>query len=845
MSSLPERRQRWLISLGLVLACADPAARVTLDPIGAPGDPQSAASVGEAQEADFRALVAGSRRPVEVEFEGGFPRSLRGSFAATGASPAARAASFLRDHAAFYRQRDPELTLHLTGQAGDAVVLHQRYRGLRVIGAELTVLAAGDRIVATVGALATDLMLGVAPAIAPNQAVEAVSRAAGVAARAAIPPELAVDDPAVAGRPGGPRLVWQIQIGVRRGLVDARTGEVLQVARIDETAFDLDVRDADGDDPLCGYEPYTTFTQAATEAGVKPSHAGDGEANAAFDGFSAAWTFYQSIAGQDSYDDAGALLRVFIHFAFDDLDGSSANGRWNPACPRFDFSDDFVADDLIVHELTHAIVDHGAAGGPDDSSVQGNAVDEHFSDVMAAMADPDWLLGEDSGQGAIRSLLHPDDFGDPAHMADYSSAGGEAHALAGIPNRAAAIMTDGDGAWMVDPLGRTKVRRLYFDAMRAVPSGVTFSSLCDLVVGQAAAYIEAGKHGFVADDLCSIRRSFRAVGIGQGCEGDPGLDDDSIPPAEDNCPLHLNPGQEDADGDGIGDVCDPDDDDDGAPECLPPGLNGCDNCPGKANPDQTDGDFDGKGKACDPDEDDDHDNDGVLNVEDNCPFDHNPQQENVDPMNDDEGDACDPDMDGDGWSNDDDNCWLPNPDQADGDDDLLGDPCDPCPDDPNPGAAIGYYELPGGGLHFYVVDDDSDGDGVPDACDQSFQIGGRASGWGLDVDGARRDVALTGTAGQVFSTALVPCRSRCPEEADPRRRITLAVDGLGSSARAAVVDDLGHATAMTRLDGARVTTDFRAAPGRRYRLQITLSPDHPGTPERGSVTATARLEEDR
>lgn len=192
-------------------------------------------------------------------------------------------------------------------------------------------------------------------------------------------------------------------------------------------------------------------------------------------------------------------------------------------------------------------------------------------------------------------------------------------------------------------------------------------------------------------------------GLGDLCDEDD--DGDGYGDVIDNCPIASNPDQEDTNGNGVGDVCDDDDDGDGF-------ANDEDNCPAVFN-DQADLDEDGLGDLCD----DDTDGDEVLDATDNCLDVSNPDQEDLD--GDGFGDACDdfddriPDTDEDGIIDETDNCVaMNNPDQVDLDGDGIGDACDDdvdgdevtddydnCPIDSNPDQ------------------EDLDGDGVGDACD--------------------------------------------------------------------------------------------------------------------------------
>ncbi|GGB10871.1 peptidase M4 family protein [Macrococcus hajekii] len=180
------------------------------------------------------------------------------------------------------------------------------------------------------------------------------------------------------------------------------------------------------------------------------------------------YDYYKNKFNRNSYDNLGAPIYSIVHYGV-----NYNNAFWSGEVMVYGDGDGSTfttlsgANDVVAHELTHAVTDYTAGLIYENQS---GALSESFSDVFGYFVDPgDFLIGEDiytpgiTGDG-LRSLSNPEQYNQPAHMNQYrylsnTEAGdyGGVHSNSGIPNKAFYNT--------VTQLGNSKSEQIYYRAL--------------------------------------------------------------------------------------------------------------------------------------------------------------------------------------------------------------------------------------------------------------------------------------------------------------------------------------------------------------------------------------------
>ena len=202
------------------------------------------------------------------------------------------------------------------------------------------------------------------------------------------------------------------------------------------------------------------------------------DADLAYSYFGDTYDFYFTRFGRDSFDGAGATLVGRVRYCEASGTCPYPNAYWNGSEMRFG-ANYASADDVVAHELTHAVTER-------ESNLiywgESGAINEAFSDIFGEFVDltntggadgPSvrWLMGEDLPGGAIRSMADPTLYGDPDRRYSLNwYTGAEdyrgVHLNSGVANKLAFLLTDGASfnGQTVTGQGISQVAALFYEA---------------------------------------------------------------------------------------------------------------------------------------------------------------------------------------------------------------------------------------------------------------------------------------------------------------------------------------------------------------------------------------------
>lgn len=278
-------------------------------------------------------------------------------------------------------------------------------------------------------------------------------------------------------------------------VVDAISGKVRLSFSNYHSGLNRVIRDAGGVSTTSGIVCYA-------ESG--PSGTPHPDCLAAFTNTGLTYNYFWSNFARDSYNGSGATMIAVVRY------GTAANAFWNGSLTAY--GPGFATRDVVAHEWTHAVTQYTAGliyNG------QSGALNESFSDVFGAMVDSDdWLMGEDTPIGVIRSLADPPAYNQPDRVSNYvctTSDNGGVHINSGIPNKAAYLMAEGGtfNGRTITAIGRLATARIFYRALTGyLTSASTFTDLYNALLAAASSL-----YGSSSSQYQATLNAAQAVGL--------------------------------------------------------------------------------------------------------------------------------------------------------------------------------------------------------------------------------------------------------------------------------------------------------------------------------------------
>jgi bacillolysin len=441
------------------------------------------------------------------------------------ASPESRSLQFLRDYGDAFAVTDVRdvrvVGITVTDVAGmQHVRLQQLHRGVPVTGGELIVHLKGASVSAVNARTLPDLAdFDTSPAISAEQALASARTLAenqlGMSGPQYSSPRLEIFNLGLlVDRPYPTRLAWFIESRDTEHRefiwIDALRGEILLhfnqfVSGLNRSIYST---------------RHSTLLPGILIRREGEPQTGDSDSDAAYQYVGDAYQYFLNQFGRDSYDGNGSPAISTVHYAV-----GYNNASWDG--DELIFGDEFSqADDVVAHEWTHAVTEHTANLFYYNQS---GALNESISDIFGETVDllngsgndaseVRWQQGEDLPTGAIRNMMNPPAFQQPAKLGDAGLVAcdrddnGGIHTNSGILNHAYALMVDGGtyNGFVIQGIGLIKAGRIVYHALTSYL--ISSSTFLDTyrAINQAATDL-IGISGITVGDISEVKKALDAV----------------------------------------------------------------------------------------------------------------------------------------------------------------------------------------------------------------------------------------------------------------------------------------------------------------------------------------------